>query len=69
MYTATYQSTVSGGSAPPGSDPRDEKVLAHAKRLALRHSELVRLEFNGELIWTREDDWVWVDGDGNGRQS
>lgn len=67
MYTATYQSTVSGGSVPAGGDPRDQGVLDLAKHLALRHSELIRLEFGGEVIWTREDGWIG--GDDNGRQS
>ena len=66
MYTATYQSTVSGGGVTPGSDPRDEVVLEHVKHLASRHSKLIRLEFNGEIIWTREDGWI--EGDDDDRQ-
>lgn len=61
MYTATYQSQISGGGVPLGSDPRDEVVLEHVKHLASRHSELVRLEFNGKVIWTREDEWIGDD--------
>lgn len=67
MYTATYQSQVSGGGVPPGGDPQDEVVLEHVKHLALRHSELIRLEFDGEIIWTRADGWI--DGDDDDRQS
>lgn len=62
-YTATYESTVSGGGVSRGGNPRDEKVLEQAKHLASRHSELVRLEFNGEPIWTREDGWIGGDDD------
>lgn len=64
MYTATYQSTIRGGSVPANRDRRDEKVLEQAKLLASRHSELIQLEFDGEIIWTRERGWIGGDDDG-----
>ncbi len=51
-YTAIYESRVTGGSVAPGADPRDDEVLA------LRHSKLTTLEFDGEVIWTRKGGWM-----------
>ena len=51
-YTATYESVVKGGSSEPGSNPRDEEVLALARtQLARPNLKLVKIEFDDELIW------------------
>ncbi len=67
MYTATYQTTVTGGSLPANGDPRDEDVLDLAKWIARRHWDMTKLEFDGEVIWTQEDGWI--KGDDNGRHN
>lgn len=64
MYTAFYESIVKGGSA----RSKREYVLALAQQLARPNLTLVKIEFNGELIWFGGS-WVRVQrerkGDGD----
>lgn len=56
IYTAVYESKVSGNDiAPSERDAHEEiELLALAKRLAPSNGELVAIKFGDEVLWTPE---------------